>query len=376
MKICQRVVGAFVLLPLIFGVRSVAAQSDATSPGYLSAEWNEPCLLDSPAASAGLIQDGKLRPVGCDQPIGAEAIAYDDTSSCDNTESYEWTIPTKCCPGWNFYAGAVLLQRARPVPATVATPPTGTPGVLIDASRFGFAYDPGPEFILQRTTASGVTWEGRYFGRLDADSQFLIPNVTTFRVAGIGVTILGGGSINSFYSTDLDNTEINAWKQITPGFSILAGFRWVELNDTLRLNIATPNTFTRWDENNHLYGGQCGGKLSMFSPGSPLQFDAIGKAGVFGNFADNAFTSNIVGGNTTSGSRASFVGEVNLSLSYQLNSRLTARAGYMILWIDGVALAGEAAATTVQAPGGTRSPTPLNGGLWYNGATFGLDYSF
>lgn len=230
--------------------------------------------------------------------------------------------------------------------------------------------------ILQRTTASGITWEGRYFGNIDSDSQFLVPAINMFRIAGIGVTILGGGSLNSTYSTKLDNTEINAWKQITPGLSLLAGFRWVELHDTLRVNIATPVTFTRWDENNHLYGGQLGGKLSMFSPGLPFQFDLIGKAGVFGNFADNQFTSTIVGGNATSGSTVSFVGEVNLSLSYQLNDRWTARAGYMVLWIDGVALAGEAAATTVQAPGGTSSPAPLNGSVWYQGATFGLEYSF
>jgi hypothetical protein len=48
----------------------------------------------------------------------------------------------------------------------------------------------------------------------------------------------------------------------------------------------------------------------------------------------------------------------------------------MVLWIDGVALAGEAAATTVQIAGGTSSPTPLNGNVWYHGATFGLEYSF
>ncbi len=366
----QRISCTLALLCLIGSARSSTAQSP------LFSDWDEPCLLPSPAASATSIHDANLRPAGCDEPVYAEPLDVAASTPCEADEAYEWCVRGRCCPGWNFYAGGLALKRSRPVPATIATPPTATPGVLIGAGSFDFAAELGPELILQRTTARGITWEGRYFGNIDADSQFLVPAITMFRIAGIGVTILGGGSLNSTNSTKLDNTEINAWKQITPGLSLLAGFRWVELHDTLRVNIATPATFTRWDDTNHLYGGQLGGKLSMFSPGMPVQFDLIGKAGVFGNFAENQFTSTVVGGNATSGSTASFVGEVSLSLSYQLTDRWTARAGYMVLWIDGVALAGEAAATTVQIAGGTSSPTPLNGSVWYHGATFGLEYSF
>jgi hypothetical protein len=384
MKLLSRAGCALGLLSCLLLVRGATAQ------GVVATTGDEPFLLPSPTTEARFIRDAQLRPVGCDGPVtdqplyeepiddqaGGAFLAAEPAPSCAEEEIYEWNVASRCCPGWNIYAGALVMQRSRNTPATIATPPTGTPGVLVDASRFAFEYDLGPEFILQRTTARGITWEGRYFGSLDSNAEFLVPNITTFRIAGIGVTILGGGPINSIYSSELHSTEINAWRQVTPGLSLLAGFRWVEFSDTLRVNISTPATFTRWDENNHLYGGQLGGKLSMFSPGSPLQFDAIAKAGVCGNVADTEFTSTIVAGDQSTGSGAAFVGEVNLSLAYQVTQHLTARAGYMVMWIDGVALAGETAAGTVQAPGGTNAATPLNGNVWYNGATFGFDYTF
>ncbi len=100
------------------------------------------------------------------------------------------------------------------------------------------------------------------------------------------------------------------------------------------------------------------------------------KAGVYSNSADNQLTSVLVAGDTSSATSTAFVGEVDFSASYQFSRHAAARGGYEVLWIDNVALAGDAAATTRQVAGG--SPTPINadGRLWYNGATVALDFTW
>lgn len=336
----------------------------ANSAPISSLDWMEPCSLPSALASdEGAIPPGEIRLIDFEE----SAMSCDDhcAIACDDG----------CCdPEWIVSAGAVFLHRSRPASASIATPPTGTPGTLINGGDFQFNWEAGPEISIARRSRSGIVWEGRYFGINDSDAGFFVPAVTTFRVAGIGVTILGGGSIDGIYDTRIDSTEFNANVPINAGCSFIAGFRAVELHDNLRLNIATPNTFVNWDENNHLYGGQLGVKMNFISPGSPLDFTGAFKAGIYGNLSENAFTSNIVGGDTDSTTDVAFVGELNLSAAYHVTQHLALRGGYMVLWLENVGLASDVAATTVQTVGGTSSPARTDGSLWYHGATVAVEY--
>src|SRR5205085_2445169 len=146
---------------------------------------------------------------------------------------------------------------------------------------FNFDFDAGPEVIIARRFDSGLIVEGRYFNDRDASATNSIPSITSFRVAGIGVTILGGGSINSTYTTTLDSTELNVKMPLCGSCSLLAGFRAVELHDRLRSNLATPATFVEWDDRNNLYGGQLGLDTNLVCRGLPLRFDGAIKAGVY-----------------------------------------------------------------------------------------------
>ena len=280
-----------------------------------------------------------------------------------------------CGSQWNFYAGPMFMQRSRPSSAAIATTPLPTPVPLVNANQFHFGWEAGPEFIVQRWTESGWGIEGRYFNSRGAQDNYFIPTVTTFRTAGIGVTILGGGSLDTNYKTDLDSFELNVLKQITPGISVLAGFRSMRVRDQVHMNIATPVTFVEWDVHNKMYGGQIGVNLGFTTPGIPLQFNGTLKAGWFGTSSDNDFTSTIVARDSTKASPNSFVGEANLALSYQLLRNLSIRAAYTALYIDKVGLAGESAASTVQVAGGTSSPVST-GHIFYNGVSFGAMLTF
>jgi len=75
-----------------------------------------------------------------------------------------------------------------------------------------------------------------------------------------------------------------------------------------------------------------------------------------------------------------FASEASLQVKYQLTNGLALKAGYEVLWLDGVALAPGQIHETYTAP-----TTPPNvralgvncrSNVLFQGATFGLEYSF
>jgi hypothetical protein len=334
-----------------------------------SHEWAEPCQLPSVTAGSELLRDTQVYTLGESTAL-ASATALSATDECTQCN---FAAPV-VAPTWSISAGGIWLHRSRPESAAIATPPTGTPGVTINGTDFGFDWGAGVDVGLMHRGKRGYIWEARYFNSNDADAAYNIPNITTFRIAGIGVTILGGGSLNSTYSTKLDSSELNLHKMLNDRVTIFSGFRWIELHDTLRVNMATPATFTRWDENNHMYGGQVGTNWALLDPNSAFRLNLSGKAGAYSNEACNRFTSTIVSGNHQEDSEIAFVGESSLTATYFFTEHLALRGGYQVMWLDNVALASDAAAATRQIAGGTSSPVITDGRLFYNGATAAVEF--
>ena len=296
------------------------------------------------------------------------AAAQSDVAPADLTADCHETA-------WCVSAGALFLERSRSRPASILTPSTG-PGSILNASDFGYTYEACPDISFMCQLPSGYLLDGRYFSDHSAGSDVDLGTLNTFRMAGIGITILGGGPVSAFESTKLDNAELNFHAPIREGCTFFAGLRYLELTDRLQVDIDTPGITTTWYEENHMFGAQGGIDFDFFSPGSRLQFNGIVKAGVYGNTGSNHFSSAIVGNAFDSGTDTAFVGEVDFTASYQLTKHLACRAGYMALWIEGVALAPDAASTTHQVSGGTSSPVSTASGLWYNGATASLDVTW
>jgi hypothetical protein len=114
-----------------------------------------------------------------------------------------------------------------------------------------------------------------------------------------------------------------------------------------------------------------------------FSIDGLVKAGIFDNNAEETTGVSIfkvVKPSSASTNHAAFVGETGLQCKYQVTERLLLRAGYEAIWLQGVALApGQIQETcttsltpvTVQALG-----INCNSGVFYHGATAGLEYSF
>lgn len=280
-----------------------------------------------------------------------------------------------CAPGLSFYAGIMYLQRSRSS-GSVATTTTSTP--LLDTNSFQYGYNASPEAVLQVRPGDGWAIEGRYFNdRSTLSGPVGLSDVTSFRTAGIGVTILGGGPLSMTTSSQLTSAEINVLKQITPGLALLGGYRRISLNDGVTEIIDNPSITVAWQERNVMEGEQIGAKLAFVSPGfSALQFDVTGKTGIYRNSVSNIFTSDIVSSTSATASTRAYVSEVNIGATLQLGSNVALHGGYMMLWLDHVALAGAAAANTTQIAGGTSSLPTTNSNLRYSGGTTSLNVAF
>ncbi len=306
---------------LMFAITCGAIASDNTiSANYTSPDWQEACTLPSVTASSRVMHDDQVTPVG-DNETAEKPSSTEGCSSCDSGPSF---ISCWCAPSCYASVGTVILHRSRPDSAVVATPPTGTPGTLINASDLNnFGWDNGVDATIGRRLNNGLIVEGRFFNDESAQATSDIPAVTTFRIAGIGVTILGGGALHNTYDTDLDSGELNVGTALTPGCTLFTGFRWIELHD--RLNVALASTglnIGTWDENNHMYGAQVGTNILFTNPCSPFQFTGTLKGGAYGNVADNDFTSQIVSRARDNETQLSFVGEVDFTALYHVTKHV------------------------------------------------------
>ena len=174
------------------------------------------------------------------------------------------------------------------------------------------------------------------------------------------------------------NVEAN-YTQTISGLKLLAGFRYLRLNDAFDINstvdaLNSSSDYNVWAKNN-LIGGQIG--MGFDWKWDRLTFDVIGKFGVYGNVAEqntllrdlnNTFIRRNFQDHTTV---TSVIGEVGLNASYQVLDWLAIRAGYRFMWINNVALAPDQLNFS-SAPGAGSTATASNH-IFLNGVSVGLE---
>ena len=160
------------------------------------------------------------------------------------------------------------------------------------------------------------------------------------------------------YASRLYNAEVNVrrnpWRRVT----VLAGFRWVNLTEELEGILLPPiahGTGSFWDTQtkNNLYGFQIGADAKLLER-DRFSIDSMLKAGIFDDHAEEATTvrmERIQFGESASTNHLAFVGEIGVQCKYQVTPRLSLKAGYEAIWLQGVALApGQIAETYCHIP--------------------------
>ncbi|HLY87663.1 MAG TPA: BBP7 family outer membrane beta-barrel protein, partial [Acetobacteraceae bacterium] len=208
-------------------------------------------------------------------------------------------------------------------------------------------------------------------------------------------------------TTNLYSAEANMRLELLPRVTALAGFRWLQLNDNLQGTLTpsdrtapswktscplcnvfqiTPDgpignlpPFWNGGTTNNLYGVQVGIDADI------LRFDrfSLGGRATIGLFDNNARQSTgvsiekVVYPSTATANGAAFVSEAGLQLKYRVTNGLSLKAGYEVLWLVGVALAPGQIEKTHAAPADVQALGVNHGSnVLFQGATFGLEYSF
>lgn len=282
------------------------------------------------------------------------------------------TVCAGCClPSWTFRAEAIIWDRAGGTNVPLVNAP-----VVLNTFDLDGGWRAGPRLTAIKHGVLDTCWdlEAVYFGingwsgtqvLADADNYLTTP-----------VIVIGGVTpLTATYSSSLQNGELNGRRAYSDWVTWIVGFRAIQIDESLTAVAGGASHSVRTQ--NRLYGGQIGADFSLFE-GPCWQVNAIAKAGIYGNSADQVTRTAGVGGAvpfiTFGDNQTCFVGEFGVNARRPLTERLTFMAGYNLLWVNGLALAPEQLATTniVTGAGALSS----NGNLLYHGVNIGLEYGW
>ncbi len=181
------------------------------------------------------------------------------------------------------------------------------------------------------------------------------------------------GTVAASYGSELHNLEANIRLPYSDCLTLLAGFRYVELDEQFDADIpdgVTLDITTR----NRLYGGQLGAEAALWR-WRCWTLEGVAKFAAFGNAAaqQGVLTTAAPSARTRAAEEdaLSFLAEAGLGVVYQVTPRLRVRGTYNILWLDNVALA------TDQVPVSRfvdETGIDPHGDAFYHGALVGLEY--
>jgi hypothetical protein len=230
-----------------------------------------------------------------------------------------------------------------------------------------------------------------------------------------------GGSVLVSSSLQLWGTEVNSafclWRTRNLEFTMLAGFKYAQLQESLHITNATGDLLTdptvtilndSFDTRNQFYGGQIGGRLSLardrFSldvtgtvalgtthevvdiQGSTVQTGPL--SATPGHFPGGFFTeaSNI--GHYTK-NQFTVLPALEMKVNYQVTPRCSVFAGYDVLYWNQVVRPGNQIDRNINlnqntplgfggVPGGPNAPAPLfnRTDFWAQGVTFGFEFRY
>jgi hypothetical protein len=312
----------------------------------------------------------------------------------------------RMCPNVYGYMEALFLERGnqsanQPVVITGRWPDAST--TVLTTRDLEFDFEPGVRVLAGWRWDDCSCWavEGSYLGLFDSDAT-----ATADRSGqGPGLTFPGGlGPATNVFS-DADRIRLDYGSELhTADLSLVCcccccdescdgqvryrsvdwifGFRYVDFSERLQFtgerSIAgipeLPSAVYHLQTQNDLYGPQLGVRrrrcLGRFS------LEATGKAGIYYNDARQSqyvldYPNNtVLRDEAASAGLMAFLGEINLSGIYQLTKTWGLRAGYNLIWVEGVALAPDQLDFSGAIPAGNQLSS---NGLFLHGVNVGLE---
>jgi Putative beta barrel porin-7 (BBP7) len=158
-----------------------------------------------------------------------------------------------------------------------------------------------------------------------------------------------------------------------------AGFRYLSVGEKLNISAqgVVPGEEGAYDirTTNNLFGAQLGARLRR--SWGRFGWEATGSTGIFGNDARQTqsvtdFPGYSLRNVSSSRGEVAFLGEINLSALYRLTDVWNLRAGYNVMWIEGLALAPDQLDFNfADSPSGDQLHN--GGGMFLHGVNVGLE---
>jgi hypothetical protein len=353
-----------------------------------------------PKAERSLTDSG-----GDSQPLFSETAVDQspDAGCCDSG-----CRPSCCPPRWTVSADFIILDRVGSFHQTLVElvpyyedpfKNTGPEALNADDLHQGFAG--GPRIGLIRHGDDGHDLEVSYF-QIDGwnVSRSIGPVIEPDGHVDYLVMRAPGGFVQFQedpgqrmewdYASRLYNAEVNVRWNRGRRVTLLAGFRWVNLSEDLEGILLPPTphgTGSFWyaQTKNNLYGLQLGMDVKLLER-NRFSIGGVLKAGLFDDHVEETATvrmERIQFGESASTNHLAFLGEVGVRCTYRVTPRLSLKAGYEAIWLQGVALApGQISETYCYY---TALPQDIyvqslgincRSGVFYHGATVGLEYAF
>lgn len=343
----------------------------SAAPPYLSSPKTLVEFFDSTHQFAGV---GGLDPIDirfASERIASEVIDGEVAVAPGHGKS------CSCCgPQWIVRGGALFMQRGQP-DSSVLIFDTGDPANALNANAFDFQFETGWEASMIRDCGDRG-WEVRFLmvDGWDAASNLTAAPASLFQINNVLPTFLPGTTlVAARYHSDLLGGEVNRRRRVSDRMTVLAGFRYLELDEHFHVDADTAVLPTTYDTvtGNQMYGGQLGVEATLFCR-DRLTVDTIAKLGVYYNDAEQATafdTGAVVATAAGTSDGAAFAGEWGIASSFCLTDSLSLRASYNLMYLDSVVLASDQIPVTNLVFG-----TGINaqGGAFYHGAMVGLEY--
>lgn len=351
----------------------------------------------SPLAPVSSESHTSLEPVYTGEPTPASSWIQDDQAGVTGCDCKPGCLYCPCLYGSVDY---LFLNRTgeRSVPLLVDANDQST---LVTTSQAGVNSLSGMRATFGLRCGDWGTAEFGYLNYFDSNGSL---SVSDADFPGAVLALPGdlGGASNVFngvnrvqatYGSQFNSYELNFvsccvreccdCNGSSPVGSIewLAGFRYMSLNEQFNIygerdeiggvETGNYNAVTT----NDLYGAQigvrgrkCWGRISG---------EVVGKAGLFANQASQSqymvdFPDfNFRPLTSTTGSGMAFGGELGITGIYQINQNWGLRAGYNLIWLQGLALAPEQLDYTFTPESGTA--LHRDGGLFLHGLSLGVE---
>ncbi|MFO0898092.1 MAG: hypothetical protein U0836_11770 [Pirellulales bacterium] len=334
-------------LALVWGLVAPVAAQGVPQAGYLENGTSLVSFYDEDPAAPAPIPDTGAAPA----PAAAADPLSAGCSTCGGGDSGACGCDLGCdtaCPNWTVSAGAVFLQREAGGSVFLQTP-----GTTFSAPSVGF--QAGGRVSLIKHRECGLDYEFAYLGfGSSAGFDFLSGNLRGAGVVPAGsqiqfatpLAIGANGILLSGLQSNVNSLEFNVRENVNEYLTLLAGFRWINLNERFSYLFTIPPLAAivgSTQADNNLLGFQLGADGVLYDMGR-FRLDGIAKAGIYGNLAQNQ--SALIGlpipgplafqHNTTS---VAFEADARLGGTYFVTDRFSVRGGYQVLWLEGVALA-------------------------------------